>query len=341
MENKIIYLRTKKSEEIRDKVYEALNYRFKQNPARVRDINNDKDFQQATEKMLADIIIDYKHPIFKIRDNKIYIYQHSIVDKIDNKVGLENLLITLDGKLIDDNDKEYNLKEIMKLKLAKEKIPNFKKLISRKPDLQETYFNQTFYLGNNISIKVAALTQKFFKELQKEYPDHIIDIDTYINDNLMTPWLLLFIPQVLILFGQSSANSKIPILFNIPNMWSGTNTPAEVIQFISKNVPNKWILLSTYDLIKYNFDFIEIQKHMKNDFNLDKNSNNGYGNIFEMYFLSRNLINTNNKPIKEAIEEARTRGVQTIYPHSKISLVNIASKLYYFEIANLSDLNQT
>lgn len=339
MKNTVIYLRTKKSEEIKDKVYEALSYRFKQNPSRVRNINNDKQLQEATEKLLADIIIDYKHPIIKIKDNKLYIFKNSIIDRVDSKTALENLLLTLNGKLIDDNEQEYKIKDLLKKRLAKEKLPTFKHLMSRRPHFDTTYLNQTFYLGNNISIKMAALTQRYFKDLQKEYPDHIINIDTYIYDNLMTPWLLVFIPQLLILFGQSMSTTNIPVLFNIPNMWSGVNTPAEVIQFVGQNVPNKWSFISTRDLVNYDFDFTKIQKNIKKDFNLDKSKNNGYGNMFDFYFLSRNLIQTN-KPLKDAIQEARTKGVPTLYPNSKVSLVNIASKLYYFEIANLSDLSE-
>lgn len=339
------YFQSEQSVKIKDDIINFLKERLQSNPARVRDINKDDLLQKAVEKLANNIIIDYHHAIFMIENNTIYVFQNSILDTVNNKDEFLDRLNQLQGKIFDDDGQEYDLKEFKRLKFSNVKQSNNNILESKRPNASMSYLNQFFYLSNKVSLKVAANTEKFLVHtLPDKYPDHIINMQNYVYNNLLTEFLMIFVPESLVMFGETVSSTNIPVLFNISGMWNGVNAPMFATNFINSAVPDKWGFFNTQTLIHANFSFEYLLKHVASTFFIKNKSNKNnnkeqINNLYKFYFLNRNKIDpavTNNQLLDQKFRQEHN--ISQIYKHSHISIFVDGTDRYWFEIAQLSDL---
>ena len=102
MENKTFYFQSDESLKIKKEIIGFLQHRLVKNPSRVRDIDKDELLQTKTEQLMRDIIIDYHHPLFTVRDNKVEVFEHSIFDTVFSKEQLLSRIEELKGTILDD-----------------------------------------------------------------------------------------------------------------------------------------------------------------------------------------------------------------------------------------------
>lgn len=345
MENKTFYFQSNESLKIKQEIINFLKHRLKKNPSRVRNIETDELLKSKTEHLMHDIIIDYHHPLFIVQNNKIEVFEHSILDNVFSKEQLFTQLKSLQGIIKDDEGNSLDYNELKELQFEDKRHFNFEVLQSHRPDFLKTYEDQFFYLSNRVCVKIAVATQRFLYNLAEKYNGHIINMHQYIANNLLTEWIMTFIPQSLVLFGEVKQNQLAPILFEIGNYWGGANSPLLATNFITQNVPNNWLFLSTQNLLQADFDFHTLLNnrvksfylgHEKKEQNKDKVSNDLIENLYQFYFLQRNEIPEliDNKQIISYIRENTTRS----YPNSIMSAFVNGKHKYYFEVAKIEDL---
>lgn len=351
MQNSIFYFQSNDSLKIKQDIIDFLRRRLRRNPVRVRDIDSDKLMQQETEKLMRSIIIDYHHPLFIVQDNKLQVFDHSILDNVFSKAELEERLKSLQGRIMDEEDHELNVKDLKDVIFEDARHFNFDILQSKRPNFEQSYQDQFFYISNRIAVKIAVSTQRFLYNLSNKYPNHIVNLNQFISNNLLTEWIMTFIPQSLMLFGEIKANQQAPILFEINQLWGGINTPLLATNFITQNVPNKWLFLSTQNLLDANFNFetilrksaeyYYINKKNANSSKNDKNKQNSneIENAYQFYFLQRNEIPelVENNKIIPYIQKNTTMS----YSNSTLSAFVNGRHKYFFEIAKLEDLQSS
>lgn len=342
MENKTFYFQSDESLKIKKEIIGFLQHRLVKNPSRVRDIDKDELLQNKTEQLMRDIIIDYHHPLFTVQDNKVEVFEHSIFDTVFSKEQLLSRIEELKGTILDDEGHILDVQDLKDVAFENKQHFNFEILQSHRPDFTRTYEDQFFYLSNRVCVKIAVAAQRFFYNLENKYAGHIINLKQYIANNMMTEWIMTFIPQSLVLFGEVKQQQLAPILFEISNYWGGVNSPLLAINFITQNVPNKWLFLSTQDLLQADFDFNVLLKrsvefyYLNEKHDKSKKNSDAIENLYQFYFLQRNEIPEliDNKQIIPYIRKNTTKS----YPNSIVSAFVNGKHKYYFEVAKLEDL---
>lgn len=282
------FIRTDESLILKDKVLNFLNKQFEKNPQYFRNPNSEI-VQPYLEQMLEDILVSYKHAVFSIEDDKINMFAGSLFEMIYTKEQLQDAISLLEGTIIDENEEELIIdKNFFNKKINKKRIENPYVLYSKRNDPQLCYLDQYFYLVNKTSLKKCIGIQDFFKKLKKENPDQVFNINDYISENLMTEFLMVFCPSLFVLFGESFANNDLPVLFTIPQICEDrTNLPMHIYNFVQQFVPEKYLLVSTLNLLDSNYDLKNLYNNANNDYYIE----DGKFTIFDMFFLRKRIDN--------------------------------------------------
>lgn len=329
-----IKVSTTKSFKIRQEIVAFLKELFKRNSTSVVNVDIDERAKQTLNYFCSLLLVEYETPILSIQQGTVIPYQNSVLSNVTDKTQLIKALTFLvqnKSILTDENGQMVTVDDIQKLDFKVDNSLNFQKPTTKRPSAQDAFNDQFFYIGKNSSLQLAAKFEMFLQDLKRRYYDKIVDVNQLISQNLMTVLVSTIFPQTLILFGELKQTSLTPILFEINNLWSGVNTPLYVNQFFKENVPDRWTLFSTYDLVQHNYSFVDFVKTQKKKYFMKSFDDNK----FSFYFKTSNQLSdtiTNDDIFNQKVKFNKT------YRQSILSVYVDGDKKFVYEVAPYSVL---
>lgn len=319
---------------IRQEIVVFLKELFKRNSTSVVNVDIDEKAKQTLNYFCSLLLVEYETPILSIQQGTVIPYQNSVLSNVTDKTQLIKALTFLvqnKSILTDENGQMVTVDDIQKLDFKVDNSLNFQKPITKRPSAEDAFNDQFFYIGKNSSLQLAAKFEMFLQDLKRRYYDKIVDVNQLVSQNLMTVLVSTIFPQTLILFGELKQSSLTPILFELNNFWSGVNTPLYVNQFFKENVPDRWTLFSTYDLVQHNYSFVNFVKTQKKKYFMKSFDENK----FSFYFKTSNQLSdtiTNDDIFNKKVQFDKT------YRQSILSVYVDGDKKFVYEIAPYSVL---
>lgn len=319
---------------IRQEIVVFLKELFKRNSTSVVNVDIDEKAKQTLNYFCSLLLVEYETPILSIQQGTVIPYQNSVLSDVTDKTQLIKALTFLvqnKSILTDENGQMVTVDDIQKLDFKVDNSLSFEKPTTKRPSTEDAFNDQFFYIGKNSSIQLAAKFEMFLQDLKRRYYDKVVDVNQLVSQNLMTVLVSTIFPQTLILFGELKQSSLTPILFELNNFWSGVNTPLYVNQFFKENVPDRWTLFSTYDLVQHNYSFVNFVKTQKKKYFMKSFDENK----FSFYFKTSNQLAdtiTNDDIFNKKVKFDKT------YRQSILSVYVDGDKKYVYEIAPYSVL---
>lgn len=351
MATNTIYFRSNDSIEAKDKLENIFKTFYDR---RKRSMNNfdDENVQKQLSIFYDDIVLHYHDELLKVdeTENTLYLFEKTLLtsaflNKFDNYNDVEQQLKVLSniGTFLDSNNNQLSLNDVEKQ--IKNLIVSQKHLSqtikeTRRADYSMSLLNQFFYLGKTSAMSLVGSIQKKIVNAILTNSEYYNDIQSYINNNLMTTLLISLVPQSCIMIGQV-ASGRIPVIFEIPGMWMGTNAPMFLTNFIDEHVPADWQLYNTPMMIHSDFDFARLVKFATDTFYTDSNIFGASAEDKTFYdFAFFNETNTINRfiPLNKIVDQYQNKGLQSMYHNSPFSIYVKGPERYLFEIANYGAL---